>query len=65
MAQPVTFANDEPIIKRRILTIIKRKQNGKCHYCAKDFTVDDIIVSCGTRRRNYYHQVCAKRLNII
>lgn len=65
LAQPIIFTNIEPVIKRRVLTIIKKKQDGKCHYCDLKFTANDIIVSCGTRRRNYYHKTCAERLHII
>ena len=49
---------------RRVLSIIKNRQDGKCHFCGIDFVLGGIIVGCG-HPRSYYHKRCARRLNII
>jgi hypothetical protein len=49
---------------RRVLSIIKNRQDGKYHFCGIDFVLGGIIVGCG-HPRSYYHKRCARRLNII
>ena len=64
LVQPIVFSKVRPIIMRRILCIIKRRQDGKCHFCNLLFSKKDVLVSCGYRR-NYYHKSCARKLHII
>jgi hypothetical protein len=64
LVQPIIFSKVRPIIMRRILCIIKRRQDGKCHFCNLLFSKKDVLVSCGYRR-NYYHKSCARKLHII
>lgn len=64
LVQPIVFSKVRPIIMRRIFCIIKRRQDGKCHFCNLLFSKKDVLVSCGYRR-NYYHKSCARKLHII
>ncbi len=64
LVQPIVLSKVRPVIMRRILSIIKIRQDGKCHFCSLLFTKEDILVSRGYRR-NYYHISCAKTLHII
>jgi hypothetical protein len=51
---------------RRARAIIKRNQDEKCPFCNVKFDLDnDVVVSHGSAKRRYYHEKCAKRLNII
>lgn len=43
--------------------LIERKQGGKCRLCGMRFTDDDTIIGLG-HGRSYYHNNCAKKLNI-
>jgi hypothetical protein len=51
-------------IKKRIISIIRTRQNGKCRFCNLPITANDKILSSG-HGRNYYHKHCAETLNII
>jgi hypothetical protein len=53
-----------PRTSRRVLPIIKERQDGKCHYCHVEFRMSDVLVSCGNPR-SYYHKSCAQKLHII
>ncbi|MGA7978568.1 MAG: hypothetical protein WB975_15140, partial [Nitrososphaeraceae archaeon] len=64
MAPNAIIDTSNPYTRGRIYSIIKRKQDGRCHFCDIEFTSDDSIVSCG-HGRSYYHESCAKRLHII
>jgi hypothetical protein len=54
----------DPSVSRRVGPIIKKRQQGKCHYCDAEFGVNDILISCGNPR-SYYHKQCAKKIHII
>jgi hypothetical protein len=64
MTKSVVINTSKEFMAHRILSIIKSRQNGKCHFCGIDIVLGDIIVSCG-HRRSYYHKGCAIKLNII
>lgn len=50
---------------RRMVTIIKTKQNGLCYLCRSEIGDNDIIVSHGHTNRHYYHKGCAEKLHIL
>ena len=50
---------------RRMVTIIKVRQNGLCYLCRIKIQDDDIIVSHGHMNRHYYHKECAEKLHIL
>lgn len=55
-----------PHTSRRARAIINRNQDGMCLFCNIKFDLDnDVVVSHGGAKRRYYHEKCAKRLNII
>ncbi len=64
MTKSVIIDTSKYLAVNRVLSIIKTRQNGKCHFCGIDFVLGDIIIGCG-HRRSYYHKRCARRLNII
>jgi len=43
LVQPIVFSKVRPIIMRRILCIIKRRQDGKCHFCNLLFSKKDVL----------------------
>jgi hypothetical protein len=51
-------------VNHRVLSIIKERQDGKCHYCHVEFRMSDVLVSCDSPR-SYYHKSCAQKLHII
>jgi len=50
---------------RRMLSIIKTKQNGLCYLCRMVIHDADTIVSHGHMNRHYYHKGCAEKLHIL
>jgi hypothetical protein len=51
---------------RRARNIISSSQDGRCRFCNIKIDLDkDVIVSHGGPKRKYYHEKCARRLNII
>ena len=64
MTKSVIIDTSNNFSSRRVLSIIRNRQNGKCNFCGNDFVLGDIIVGCG-HHRSYYHKRCARRLNII
>jgi hypothetical protein len=50
---------------KRARAIIKSNQDGRCLLCNVKFDLTDVVVSHGSAKRRYYHEKCAKRLNII
>lgn len=48
----------------RVSQAIGLRQSGKCRYCGKNFTTEELIVSNG-KRKKYYHKECAQKLNIL
>jgi hypothetical protein len=54
------------LTSRRARIIISSSQDGRCFFCNVKFDLDnDVVVSHGSPKRRYYHEKCAKRLNII
>jgi hypothetical protein len=64
MTKSVIIDTSKYMAVQRVLSIIKNRQDGKCHFCGIDFVLGGIIVGCG-HPRSYYHKRCASRLNII
>jgi hypothetical protein len=50
---------------RRMVTIIKTRQNGLCYLCRLEIRDKDVIVSHGHMNRHYYHKGCAEKLHIL
>jgi len=50
---------------RRMVTIIKTRQNGLCYLCKLEIWDNDIIVSHGHMNRRYYHERRAEKLHIL
>jgi hypothetical protein len=50
---------------RRMVTIIKTRQNGLCYLCKLEIRDNDIIVSHDHMNRHYYHKRCAEKLHIL
>jgi hypothetical protein len=53
-----------PHLRKRIFSVIQKKQNGKCHHCKRNITQSDTVVSNG-HGRGYYHKSCAEKLHVI
>ena len=49
----------------RVHNLIRSTQHGLCWQCQMRIEEQDRIVSRGKSRRFYYHEDCAKTLNII
>jgi hypothetical protein len=47
-----------------VVANLRKRQNGKCNFCATDFIKGDIIIGSG-HPRSYYHKSCAEKLNIL
>ena len=60
MTKSVIIDTSKYLAVNRVLSIIKTRQNGKCHFCGIDFVLGDIIIGCG-HRRSYYHKRCARK----
>ena len=50
---------------RRMVTIIKTRQNGLCYLCKLEIRDNDIIVSHGHMNRRYCLKRCAEKLHIL
>ena len=55
--------HSNPGLRGRVLSLIERKQGGRCRLCSMRFAYDDTIISLG-HGRSYYHKSCAEKLNI-
>ena len=55
--------HSNPGLRGRVLSLIERKQGGRCRLCSVRFAYDDTIISLG-HGRSYYHKSCAEKLNI-
>ena len=55
--------HSNPGLRGRVLSLIERKQGGRCRLCSVKFEYDDTIISLG-HGRSYYHKSCAEKLNI-
>ena len=55
--------HSNPGLRGRVLSLIERKQGGRCRLCSVRFAYDDTIISLG-HGRSYYHESCAEKLNI-
>ena len=51
-------------VQTRIINVIKFKQDGVCRKCKGAFSQREPVISTG-KKRKYYHERCAKLLNII
>ena len=51
-------------VRTRILSVIQKKQNGKCHKCKINIKLSDTVVS-NCNGRGYYHKTCAEKLHIL
>ena len=60
MTNSVIIDTSNFFIAERVLSNIRKKQNGKCHFCGIDFVLGDIIVSCGHRRSLLSQEMCQK-----
>ena len=47
-----------------LVSVIQKKQNGKCRHCTRIITLSDTVVSNGNGR-GYYHKTCAEKLHIL
>jgi hypothetical protein len=52
-------------MRKRMLDLIRMRQNGLCRFCQARIQEHDEIVSRGRGTRYYYHLSCARQLNII
>ena len=55
MTKSVIIDTSKYLAVHRVLSIIKNRQDGKCHFCGIDFVLGGIIVGCG-HPRSYYHR---------
>lgn len=57
--------NNNSHAAKRVRELIRVKQAGLCWYCQEKIEDDHTIVSRGKSTRYYYHDYCARNLNII
>lgn len=57
--------NNNSHAAKRVRELIRIKQAGLCWYCQEKIEDGHTIVSRGKSTRYYYHDYCARNLNII
>src|SRR5215218_5595944 len=60
----VTYLSGDPGYKS-IASLLRARQRNSCYFCKHDIGENEPIVRRGHQKSRYYHEACARQVNVI